>query len=168
VELDPITGVIFVSEKDYARMKNGQTATLTTDAFPGDEFVGHITRIAPVFSEATRQARVELIIDNPEHRLKPGMFIRATVVLDRTDNAVIVPEQALTRRGDRPGVFIVPDGRRTAFWREVNVGIRDEERQQVFGKELSGKVVILGQQLLDDGSPVIIPENTTKTGGAPE
>jgi RND family efflux transporter MFP subunit len=49
VELEPITGIIHVTEKEYARLRPGQTARLTTDAFPGEEFVGRIDRISPVF-----------------------------------------------------------------------------------------------------------------------
>ncbi|MBN1142734.1 MAG: efflux RND transporter periplasmic adaptor subunit, partial [Deltaproteobacteria bacterium] len=104
VELDPITGVIFVTERDYARMRPGQEVTLATDAFSDMEFPGRIERIAPVFKEATRQARVELAIDNSRLRLRPGMFIRATVILAQIPEAVIVPEQALTKRDDRTGV----------------------------------------------------------------
>jgi RND family efflux transporter MFP subunit len=78
VELHPIVGVVFVTERDYARLKPGQLVSLTTDAYPGEQFPGHIDRIAPVFRKSTRQARIEMAIDNPQHRLKPGMFIRAT------------------------------------------------------------------------------------------
>ena len=50
VELDPITGVIFVTERDYARLQPGQEVLLlTTDAYPGEDFQGRIERIAPVF-----------------------------------------------------------------------------------------------------------------------
>ncbi len=156
VELDPITGVIFVTEKDYSRMKPGQTVVLTTDAFPGEEFPGTIDRIAPVFHQATRQARVELTIKNPEQRLKPGMFVRATVVLDRMAGAVVVPEQALSTRDDRTGVFVLSEDGKTVAWREVKVGIRDNGRVQVEGDGLSGRVVTLGHQLVDDGSRVIV------------
>ena len=62
MELDPITGVMSVTEKDYVRMRTGQIGTLITDAYPGETFEGRIDRIAPVFREATRQARVELVI----------------------------------------------------------------------------------------------------------
>ncbi|RJP84972.1 MAG: efflux RND transporter periplasmic adaptor subunit [Desulfobacteraceae bacterium] len=168
VELDPITGVIFVTEKDYARLKTGQSVSLTTDAFPGEAFVGHITRIAPVFNQATRQARVEMTIANPAHRLKPGMFIRAAIVLDRVEDAVIVPEQALTRRGGHAGVFLVAGSSRNAVWREVEEGIRGDDLVQIKGENLSGRVVILGQQLLNDGSAVSISEDRTATGGEAE
>jgi len=157
VELDPLTGVIFVPEKDYARLEPGQSASLTTDAFPGERFVGRIDRISPVFQQATRQARIELMIENPDHRLKPGMFIRATVELEREPEATIVPDRALTERDDRTGVFVVDDDGRTVRWREVEVGIRQGDRVQVKGRDLSGRVVTLGQQLIDDGSEITIP-----------
>jgi RND family efflux transporter MFP subunit len=154
VELDPVTAVFFVTERDYARLRPGQTATLSTDAFPGETFQGSVERIAPVFRESTRQARVELRVANPELRLKPGMFARATVTLDRAEQAVIVPEQALTTRDGREGLFVISADGTSASWREVEPGIRQDERVQVRGEDLAGRVVVLGQQLLDDGAPV--------------
>jgi RND family efflux transporter MFP subunit len=157
VELDPIIGVIFVAEQDYVRLRPSQPISLVTDAYPGESFQGRIDRIAPVFREATRQARVELVVDNPAHRLKPGMFVRATVVLERVPEATIVPEQALTTRDDRTGVFVVVDEGRAVAWRAVRVGIQDGARIQVEGEGLTGQVVTLGQQLVDDGSAITIP-----------
>ena len=157
VELNPIVGVVFVTERDYAHLNAGQQVALTTDAYPGESFTGRIDRIAPVFRKSTRQARIEMIIDNPQHRLKPGMFIRANVVLFQLPEATIVPEQALTIRNDRDGVFIVSEDGRSVGWREVNVGIREGNRVQVDGEGLSGRVVTLGQQLVKQGSPITIP-----------
>jgi RND family efflux transporter MFP subunit len=168
VVLDPIVGIVFVTERDYAYLKIGQEVTLTTDAFPDEDFTGRIDRIAPVFRKDSRQARIEMTIDNPEHRLKPGMFIRATVVLDRAAEATIVPVQALTRRDDRTGVFIVSDDGRSVVWREVTVGIQDGERVQVDGKGLSGRVVTLGQQLISDGAPISIPAEQSGTAPVPK
>jgi len=157
VELDPITGEIFVTEKDYARLKTGHSATLVTDAYPGEQFRGHIERISPVFRQNSRQARVELTIDNPEQRLKPGMFIRAAVVLETAEDATIVPDSAITKRNDQQGVFVVDEQTRTVSWRPVTSGIREGDRVQVFGDGLTGRVVTLGQQLVDDGSAITIP-----------
>ncbi|MBN2418271.1 MAG: efflux RND transporter periplasmic adaptor subunit, partial [Deltaproteobacteria bacterium] len=157
VELDPILGVIYVSEKDYVYLKTGQRAFLTTDAHPGETFEGSISRIAPVFRQATRQARVELTIENHELRLKPGMFIRTTIVFEKRENALIVPEQALTKRDYKDGIFVINDDRETVRWCPVNVGIREDEMVQVNCEGLKkGLVVTLGQQLLDDGSEIII------------
>jgi RND family efflux transporter MFP subunit len=158
VEIDPITAVFFVTERDYARLSVGQQARISTDAYPGVDFVGSVQRIAPVFSETTRQARVELLVENPERRLKPGMFIRATVMLQRVEDAVIVPELALTQRDGREGVFMVDADGKTARWEVIEPGIRQDGKLQVTGAALSGQVVVLGQQLLDDGSELRVVE----------
>jgi len=165
VELDPLMAVIFVAERDYSRLRPGQPVVLTTDAFPDREFPGRIERIAPVFKQTTRQARVELAIDNPRQRLKPGMFVRATVTLDRLLDAVIVPEEALARREDHSGIFLVNADGGSVSWRPVTVGIRDGSRVQIEGEGLSGRVVTLGQQLLKDGSAIIIPADQTSAAG---
>jgi RND family efflux transporter MFP subunit len=168
VELNPIVGVVFVTESDYARLKPGQLVSLTTDAYPGEQFTGRIDRIAPVFRKSTRQARIEMTIDNPRHRLKPGMFIRAAVVLARIPEATIVPEQALTKRDDKSGIFIISEDGRSVVWREVKVGIREGDRVQVEGAGLSGRVVTLGQQLVNDGSPIMIAAEQNQTAAGRE
>lgn len=156
VELNPITAVFFVTERDYALLKNGQAVSLRTDSYPGEEFRGRIARIAPVFRESTRQARVEVGVDNSDLRLKPGMFVRATVVLDRVENATVVPEQALVRRDGTDGVFVIAGDGQSVNWREVEVGFRQGTRVQVTGEGLDTQVVTLGQQLLDDKSSVSV------------
>lgn len=156
VELHPIVGVVYVTEKDYARLRPGQIVLMTTDAYPDEQFPGRIDRIAPVFSKSTRQARVEMTIDNSQHRLKPGMFIRAKVVLERVPETTTVPQQALTVRNDKTGIFVVSEDGRSVSWLEVKVGIREGNRVQVEGEGLSGLVVTLGQQLVDDGSSITI------------
>jgi RND family efflux transporter MFP subunit len=167
VELDPILAVIYVSEKDYVYLKTGQQAFLTTDAHPDEIFQGQISRIAPVFRQATRQARVELTIENHELSLKPGMFIRTTIVFKKLDNALIVPEQALTKRDYKDGIFVVNDDRKTVRWCPVKIGIRDNEMVQIECEGLTtGLVVTLGQQLLDDGSSIFISDENNETGTA--
>jgi RND family efflux transporter MFP subunit len=167
VELHPIVGVVYVTERDYARLNPGQLVSLKTEAFSGEQFTGRIERIAPIFRKSTRQARIEMTINNPQHRLKPGMFIRSTVVLAQVPDATIIPEQALTIRDDRSGIFVVSEDGQSVVWREVKVGIREGHRVQVEGEELSGRVVTLGQQLVKDGSTITIPnmQGETASGG---
>lgn len=159
VALDPLKAVCSVSERDYARLAVGQEAALRTDAFPGETFTGEITRIAPVFRETTRQARVELTVPNPDQRLKPGMFVRATVVLERVAEASIVPQPALTTRDGQTGLFVLDADGGSVRWQPVRVGLRDQQRVQVSGADLRGaRIVTLGQQLLEDGSPIRLPQ----------
>ena len=158
VDLNPVTAVFYVTERDYALLKQGQKVVLRTDAYPGETFSGSLKRIAPVFRENTRQARVELVVDNSDQRLKPGMFVRATIVLDRVEEALTVPAQALTRRNGSDGVFLLDEENGTVKWESVTPGIRQDERLEILDSDLSGQVVTLGQQLLDDGSAIILPQ----------
>lgn len=158
VELDPLVAVVFVAERDYAHLQLGQPATLTTDAHPGATFTAEVRRIAPVFSPGSRQARVELEAKNADGRLKPGLFVRAKVVLRSLEEATVVPRAALTTRGDQPGVFLVDAAGSRVAWRPVTPGIREGERVELVDATLTGRVVIVGHQLLDDGSPIVIPD----------
>lgn len=161
VKLNPIIAVIFVTEKEYAGLQAGQPVSLVTDAYPGSEFSGAVARIAPVFREATRQARVEVQVDNSAQRLKPGMFVRVNVVFERLEEATIIPAQALTSRDDEEGVFVLSEEGHSVAWRSVKTGIRQGERLQVTGEGLQGAVVVLGQQLLNDGSSVLLTDQRT-------
>lgn len=165
VELHPIKVVTFVTERDYAQLRTGQAASLTTDAYPNETFPGEIERISPVFRENTRQAQVELRVANPNLRLKPGMFVRVSVTLEQAQGVAIVPEQALATRNGQTGLFVVPVAGKSVVWRPVETGIRQDSRVEVRGEGLDGRVVILGQQLLDDGSPVTIVDD--KAGKQP-
>ncbi|MBI4563971.1 MAG: efflux RND transporter periplasmic adaptor subunit [Planctomycetes bacterium] len=159
VSLHPINGVVFVTEKDYGRLNVGQAVALSTDAYPDRSFQGRIARISPVFRQASRQARVEVTVNNPEQLLKPGMFVRADVVLDRVEEATLVPVEALARRDGKSGVFVVAANGETVAWRPVAVGIQEGRHVQVHGEGIQGRVVTLGQQLIEDGSRITIPES---------
>lgn len=156
VQLDPILAVLSVTERDYGRLTVGMEARFMTDAFPGEVFRGQVARIAPVFGETSRQARVELALANPNGRLKPGMFIRATITLERVEHAIAVPEAALTRREDVGGVFAVDETGQRVKWIPVETGIRSGGWVQVVKPAVSGRVVTLGQHLIDDRAPVRI------------
>ncbi len=157
VSLDPIIAVVFIPERDYARVAVGQEATLNTDAYAGETFLGHVARIAPVFRRTTRQVRVELEIVNADERLKPGMFVRATLDLARDEDATIVPYAALTTRNDVRGVFVLPPDSDSVRWTPVTIGLREGTRVQISAPGLVGSVVTLGQELCDDGSRVTTP-----------
>lgn len=160
VELSPITAVIFVVESEYGLLEVGQPAQVRTDAHPGRAFEARVRRIAPVFEPGSRQARVELELPNDDRLLKPGMFIRATITLRTVNDAVIVPFSAVTTRDGGSGLFVVdPEGAQVT-WRPVQLGVRQGDRVQVSGDGIRGRVVTVGQQLIEDGSAITIPAPT--------
>ena len=102
-----------------------------------------------------------MTVANDDTRLKPGMFVEATVVMQTVDDAVIIPEQAITVRAERPGIFLVGPEGRSVRWQYVSKGIREGNRVQVQGTNIVGRVVTLGQHMLDDGSAITIPSERT-------
>jgi RND family efflux transporter MFP subunit len=166
VALDPLKAVVFVTERDYAGLAPGQPATITTDAAPGRTFPATIERIAPVFRETSRQARIELAVPNPDGVLRPGMFARVSIVLGEQRSDTVIPRSALSRRNGREVVFVVDEGSEVARMVEVTTGIAEGDRVTIVAPAISGRVVTLGQQLLDDGARVRIARELGGDAGA--
>lgn len=159
LEIDRLKAVVFVTERDYTRLRVGQPAVVHAEAFPGREFSGIITRLAPQFRESSRQARVELKIANEGRELKPGMFLRLDVMLEERSNARLVPLTALSRREGVTGLFVAERETGTTRFVPVRVGITEGGMVEIVDPEnLTGEVVTLGQNLLTDGSAITIPE----------
>jgi len=175
LDISSLTAIVNVIERDYSQILPGQEAQLTTDAYPDKLFTGKVTRVAPLLKETSRQARVEVELPNPDGLLKPGMFIRAQIEFARHDNATVVPLAALVTRDARRGVFLADALSKTAKFVSVTIGIAEGERVEILRPPLSGKVVTLGQHLLEDGGAILLPEpppalkaNSSPAGGAPK
>lgn len=166
VDVDRLTAVIFVSERDYPRLGIGQPATVLTDAYPAREFEARIARIAPEFREESRQARVELAVPNQDGRLKPGMFVRVRVQLGQSDDALIAPVTALIERDGETGLFAVDREAGTASFVPVTLGIVEGQRAEILAPAVTGEVVTLGQHLLEDGAPVLLPDDRAAAADA--
>lgn len=167
IELQPITAVIYVTDKDYFRLKTEQMAAVTSSAFPGDVFSGRVARIAPLLKEATREARVEIEIQNPRGLLKPGLFINTQVEFGKREEATVVPVKALVNRNGKQGIFLADIEKKKALFQPVMVGIVEGERAEVLEPRLlSGFVVTLGHHLLEDGTTIILPQTAPAPAAA--
>ena len=167
IQLQPILAVIHVTDKDYFRLKIGQPAWISGSAFPGQDFNGRIVRIAPLLQEASRQARVEIEVENPEKLLKPGMFINVQIEFARRTGITVVPYNALAKRNDRQGIFLVDRVAKLARFIPVETGIVEGGRVEIVDpKNLSGYVVTLGHYLLETEGRIILsaPEPGSKPG----
>ena len=161
LDISSIICVINVIERDYFRMREGQQATITTDALPGESFTGHVIRIAPLLQENSRQARIEIEIPNSEEILKPGMFVRVQIEFESIENATVVPVTAVVKRKEQQGVFVADLKNMAARFVPVTVGVSNTDIAQIIEPQLTGSVITLGQYLLEDGTPIILPETHT-------
>ena len=154
VSLDPLRGIVFAAERDYAELRIGQQVEVRSDALPGRTFSGELARLAPVFREDSRQAQVEIRVPNPDGELKPGMFIRTRVRIESRDDVTVIPLDAVITHGGETGVFRVADDGERAEFLPLELGIRENGRVEVREPAISGRVVVLGQHLLSDGVPI--------------
>jgi Cu(I)/Ag(I) efflux system membrane fusion protein len=69
-------------ESDLVWLRYGQEVTFSTEAYPGEEFTGRIAFIDPVLDKQTRTVKVRVNVPNSDGKLKPEMFVRATVKSD--------------------------------------------------------------------------------------
>lgn len=160
IDLQPITAVIHVTDRDYFRLQPEQKATITSSAFPGKSFLGRVVRIAPLLKETSRQARVEIEIQNPEGLLKPGMFITTTIEFSRREETTVVPFSSLVNRNGQQGVFLADIDNKKARFQPVQVGVIEGTRAEIVEPPaISGYVVTLGQHLLEDGVGIVLPSN---------
>ncbi len=166
LDIGRLIAVIHVIERDYARMKPGLEAMITTDAFPERIFKGRLVRIAPLLKEKSRQARVEIEILNEDLLLKPGMFVKALLEFDRREDATVIPVASIVKRNDEQGVFVADTDKKTARFVPVRTGIISGAIAEVLDPELEGWVVTLGHHLLEDGADIILPDKETAEGPA--
>ncbi|MCE5251953.1 efflux RND transporter periplasmic adaptor subunit [bacterium] len=153
-----------IIERDYGLIHEGQLSSVMVDAFPGKRFTGKVARIAPLLQEASRVAKMEIEVLNDSLYLKPGMFTRVDIVLNEKESAQIVPSRAVVRRNGKEGVFMVsPDGTQAQYY-PVEVGIVTPEATEIVSPKLDGFVVTLGQHLLENGSPIILPDQSGTEG----
>jgi membrane fusion protein, multidrug efflux system len=153
-----------VTEKDSGQLKDGQAVRVTVDAYPGRTFDGKITTIEPQISTDTRNIHVQATLANPDHILKPGMFVATTVVLPDKPAVVTVPETAVdyTLYGD--SVFLLSekkedDGKTslTVVRTFVRAGDRIGGRAEILsGLKAGDRVVAVGQLKLQSGAAVTI------------
>jgi membrane fusion protein (multidrug efflux system) len=155
VEIDPIKVSFQVPELALSSLSTGQAIRVSVDAVPGRSFEGTIYAIDPVIDENGRAISLRARIANPDHVLLPGLFARVQIVVERRENAILVPESAVFASGRDWLVYRVVDGR--AIRTIVTLGQRRPGRVEVTGGlDPDAVVVTAGHQQARDGVPVEI------------
>src|SRR4029077_14509673 len=114
-----------VYEQDLAFMKLGQEADVKLSYLPDVELRGRWTYIYPTLDEKTRTARVRMEFHNPGLFLKPGMFATVELNAEIEPSALLVPDSAVLRSGEKNTVFVALDNGHFEP-REVTLGPRAE------------------------------------------
>lgn len=113
-------------ELDLSALRVGATASVTTDAWPGQQLSGQIVHVYPYLTEQTRTVKARIALANREGRLKPGMFANVDVTVT-SGEGLLVPADAVVDSGTRQIVFVAQGAGRFEP-RNVTVGARTDER----------------------------------------
>lgn len=141
-DLSKMKVTVQVGEKDIAKIAVGQSASVTYPAFPDIVSQGTVTAIASVANSDAANGgggsvtfNVDILIESPDARLKPGMTAEVSVVTERLDDVVMVPTMALmTEDGEHYYVNVATDdeGKQT---RRVKVAVvTQNDNEAVVGK----------------------------------
>lgn len=148
----PLLCPIQVPEKELARLRTGQRATIRVEAYGEKKFPARVLRISPVVDPETGTLTVTLEADAHD-KLRPGMFASVALETAVHQDALVIDKAALVLDSIGDTVYVSDGG--TARRREVKLGFREGGSAEVLEGLTEGEdVIVLGQEGLADGTPV--------------
>jgi Cu(I)/Ag(I) efflux system membrane fusion protein/cobalt-zinc-cadmium efflux system membrane fusion protein len=137
-----------VFQNDVGRLKPGDPAQVTVDAYPGRHLNGRIDQILPQVDMATRTVRVRLVFSNPGVVLKPGMYVNVAISI-RLGRQMVIPASAVLQTGTRAIAF-VDHGNGNLEPRTIETGPQIDDSVVVLaGLKVGDKVVSSANFLVD-------------------
>ncbi|RUQ93684.1 efflux RND transporter periplasmic adaptor subunit [Legionella septentrionalis] len=126
---EQLLAIVQVYEEDLGKIKRGQNVNVHVLSYQNRIFPGKVTLIEPNLDPLTRSVNVQISLENKEGLLKPGMFVRANVVLRFIKDALTIPNNAVLEIDNSTFVF-VKNG--TAYDRTiVSLGARDDKYSEI-------------------------------------
>jgi membrane fusion protein, multidrug efflux system len=145
---------INLPEKNISEIKLGQEALITNYTLSEDTLIGYVTELSPVISNETRTFAGKLEIDNPELKLRPGMFIKANIITAQKDSVIVIPRDVIMSGSRGKYVFVV-ERNSTADDRRITTGISNQDEIEVVeGLSANDRLIIKGFETLRDDSKV--------------
>lgn len=172
VALDPLEAIFSLTELDTERVAVGQKVLITVGAFRDRRFEGVVTFVAPTVDPATRTLRIKAEVDNAAGSLRPGLFARVSLGVDRRPNVLMVPEEAVIQRAGGASLYRIVEGDRVERVR-IETGATANNQVEVRGDIRAGdRIVSRGHGGLSDGMVVVVQETRrapiSDVAGAPQ
>jgi len=144
-----------VSEVFLPKINSGQIVNVEVDSYPNQRFTGKVYALNPALDSETRTILLRARIPNPDGKLYAGMFARVRLVLESHENAILIPEQAITPKGQDNFVYKLVDGK--ALLSKVILGKRRTgDVEIVEGIAVEDTIITAGHLKLQDGMAVKI------------
>jgi membrane fusion protein (multidrug efflux system) len=142
-------------EKSLSTIKIGQEVFITNYTLPKDTLKAQINELSPVVNIETRTFKGKVLINNPDYKLRPGMFVKADIEVDRRDSAIVIPKEIIVSGARGKTVFVIERG--TSQARIIRIGLENEKSVEVLeGLRRNDRVVTKGYETLRNNSRVKI------------
>ena len=105
--LDPVYVDFALPQQHLQNLSTGLEARVRTDALPGREFIGKLTAINSAVDTVTRNVTLQATLENPDHALRPGMFIKIDIVLPEKHKSLVIPGSAISYAPYGDSVFVI-------------------------------------------------------------
>ena len=140
-------------ENALTKLAVGQSVHVTNYNIKSDTLKGRLTQLSPAINEDTRTFSGYIAIDNPDLKLRPGMFAKADVVTIRKDSVLSIPKNIIKNR--RGGKLVYTVDRNSATEKVIRTGISNDKYIEIeTGLEPGDKIVIKGYEWLRNRSKV--------------
>ena len=160
--LDPIYADFSLPERYLDQISVGQPVKIAVQAFPDESFSGQISAMNPGIDPGSRSLRIRATLENPQARLRPGMFAEVRAVLPERSAVLTLPQTAITYNPYGDSVFVIQQGEAgtSVQRRQIETGnVRNGRIEIVSGLEDGERVVTIGHVKLRNGQAVVV-DNT--------
>lgn len=148
---------IAVPEIEASLVMLEQPVSVSVEGLPGRSFEGKVARFAYALDEATKTMLAEVELANPKLELRPGMYATVKMGIERKDDALLVPADAVLMEKANASVFTVVDNKAKKV--PVKIGFNDGKQVEILSGLGSGNpVIVLGKRTLAEGQPVNVTE----------
>ena len=153
MDYDKLYMEINLPESAIRYVKPEQPVFITHYTLANDTLKGVISELSPAISSETRTFKGKLLINNKKLKLRPGMFVKADIVVDRADSTIIISKDAILSNNKRKFVYIVE--KNTAILRDIKTGLEDENNVEITqGLKVGDNLVTKGHETLRENSKV--------------
>ena len=167
--LDKLWLELAAFESQLPLLQVGQQVEVSVKALPGETLSGRIELIEPELNIANRNARVRVLLANPDGKLKPGMLAQASIETTVAES-LLVPASAVLFTGKQSLVYVQPDPAEPRYEpRQVELGLRLGEEYQLLSGVSAGELVVtqgafrLDSELQIRGLPSMLNPAVTPT-----
>ena len=156
-QITPVKMLVNVSESLFTQVHKGMEFDITVDAYPNETFKGTVNLLYPTVNATTHTFPVEVICENKDQRLRPGMFARVTATFG-TNHHVVVPDVAVVKQQGSGEHFIyVLNADNTVTYTKVELGRRLGSRYEILsGINEGDRIITEGQVRLKNGVSVTV------------